>query len=192
MAQYTERAIIQVFREMLEKKPFDKITVSAIVAKCGISSNTFYYHFQDIYGLLDALLQSELKPYITCDPGEWKSSLKALLHHFQANEAVVYHISGSLSRERLERAVFESSDTIIERFVEDALKNTSLTEERKQDISDFCRYSFLGFFLRFLWNHMSDDVDDLVDRLGSLMQEFIATVKQSNAISSENGGGSLC
>ena len=53
MSQFTQKAIIQTFQDMLEKMPFDKITVSAIVSNCEISSNTFYYHFRDIYDLLD-------------------------------------------------------------------------------------------------------------------------------------------
>ena len=187
MAQYTERAIIQAFRETLEKKPFDKITVSAIVSKCGISSNTFYYHFQDIYALLDALLRSELEPFVTHSSGGWKTALKAMLRHFQENEAIVYHIFGSLSRDRLERVIFDSSDSIFEQLVEDALRDTNLTAERRKDVSDFCRYSFLGFFLRFLWNRMSDDTDHLVDRLGDLVEEFIASVRQNDAAS--RGGG---
>ncbi|MGN0802553.1 MAG: TetR/AcrR family transcriptional regulator C-terminal domain-containing protein [Candidatus Faecivicinus sp.] len=181
MAQYTERAIIQVFREMLEKKPFDKITVCAIVSRCGISSNTFYYHFQDIYGLLDAFLRSELEPFVNCNSDGWKNALKALLRHFQENEAIVYHIFGSLSRDRLERVIFDSSYSIFERLVEDALRDTNLSAERRKDVSDFCRYSFLGFFLRFLWNRMSDDPDRLVDRLGGLVEEFITSVRQKDA-----------
>ena len=43
MANYTLKAIVLTFEEMLMELPFDKITVSAIVSKCGISSNTFYY-----------------------------------------------------------------------------------------------------------------------------------------------------
>lgn len=50
MAQYTQKAIIDTFRDMLKKMPFDKITVTAIVSACGISSNTFYYHYRDIHG----------------------------------------------------------------------------------------------------------------------------------------------
>ena len=56
MAQYTQKAIIQTFQDMLRKMPFDKITVSAIVSSCQISSNTFYYHYRDIYDLLDTWL----------------------------------------------------------------------------------------------------------------------------------------
>ena len=56
MAQYTQKAILRTFQDMLEKMPFDKITVSAIVSNCEISPNTFYYHYRDIYDLLDTWL----------------------------------------------------------------------------------------------------------------------------------------
>ena len=42
MANYTEKAIFRAFEELLEEKPFDKITVSAIVSKSEVSANTFY------------------------------------------------------------------------------------------------------------------------------------------------------
>lgn len=54
MALYTKKLILATFREMLSESPFDKITVAALVKRAGISPNTFYYHYQDIYGLLDA------------------------------------------------------------------------------------------------------------------------------------------
>ncbi len=52
MANFTQKAILATFQEMLETTPFDKITVAALTRRCGISHNTFYYHFQDIYDLL--------------------------------------------------------------------------------------------------------------------------------------------
>ena len=36
MANFTKKAILDTFQEMLQEKDFDKITVSAIVARCGI------------------------------------------------------------------------------------------------------------------------------------------------------------
>ena len=33
----------------MEKKPLSKITVSEIIADCGVNRKTFYYHFEDIY-----------------------------------------------------------------------------------------------------------------------------------------------
>ncbi len=52
MANFTKKAILQTFEEMLEHASFNKITVSDLIAWCGISANTFYYHYHDIYDLL--------------------------------------------------------------------------------------------------------------------------------------------
>ena len=67
MALYTKKLIMSTFQEMLEELPFDKITVAALVKRAGISPNTFYYHYQDIYALLDAWFregQKHLSPVV--------------------------------------------------------------------------------------------------------------------------------
>lgn len=61
MARFTRKAIIQTFREMLEKSPLDKITVTNIIERCGINRNTFYYYFRDIYDLLDSFSKRNWK-----------------------------------------------------------------------------------------------------------------------------------
>ena len=53
MSQLTRRAIIECTLNLAEKKPLRKITVKDIVSACGITRNTFYYHFHDIYEVLD-------------------------------------------------------------------------------------------------------------------------------------------
>ena len=59
MALYTKKLLMSTFQEMLEELPFDRITVAALVKRAGISPNTFYYHYQDIYALLDALVSGK-------------------------------------------------------------------------------------------------------------------------------------
>ena len=78
MANYTEKAIFRAFEELLEEKPFDKITVSAIVSKSEVSANTFYYHFQDIYDLLDKWLDRKKNQFfaMTQLTGSWTDRLR--------------------------------------------------------------------------------------------------------------------
>ena len=52
MGDLTKRALSQALGELLEEKPLDKITISSITDRCGLTRNTFYYHFEDIYDLL--------------------------------------------------------------------------------------------------------------------------------------------
>ena len=48
MSQFTKKAIVETFLELLKEHSLDKITVKDIVEKCGINRNTFYYYYQDI------------------------------------------------------------------------------------------------------------------------------------------------
>ena len=54
MASFTKFAILKVFGDLAASRPVDKITVKDITDQCGISRNTFYYHYQDIYQVLKA------------------------------------------------------------------------------------------------------------------------------------------
>ena len=101
MALYTQKAIMGAFGEMLEEMPFDKITVTALVKRCDISSNTFYYHYRDIYDLLDAWFHLELGRF-TGEGTDWHTSTKAVMRECQAHPAKIYHVFNALSRDRME------------------------------------------------------------------------------------------
>ena len=59
MSHLTEQAIQSAFIEMLAERPLEKITVREIAEACGISRNTFYYHYHDVYDLLEKMFQVE-------------------------------------------------------------------------------------------------------------------------------------
>ena len=53
MSQITKYALENSLKNLLLQKPLDKITISDITDDCGISRMTFYYHFKDIYDLVE-------------------------------------------------------------------------------------------------------------------------------------------
>ena len=59
MAQMTKSALAQSLKQLMADKTLDKITVKEIVARCGVNRQTFYYHFRDIYDLLDWMFINE-------------------------------------------------------------------------------------------------------------------------------------
>jgi len=172
MTVFTKRAIMQTFEEMLEELPFDRITVSAIVKRCQIGHNTFYYHYRDIYDLLDCWVRQELGQYITAED-DLLASLKKLMHACQRRKRIVCHIFNSLSRDRLEQYVFVSSSEVFLHYVCQRANGADVSPDQLQDIADFCCYAFFGFFLRFLWRNMESDVDLATDKLGDLFCNFI-------------------
>lgn len=180
MAQYTKKAIVQTFQQMLERMPFDKITVSAIVASCEISPNTFYYHFKDIYDLLDTWLLLKKKDYLepTSQDERWQDLAKGLLANMKKNPELVYHLFQSISRERLERCVFDSTDDTFYRLVCRETAGVDIPEEALRAVAEYNSYSFLGFFLKFLWNGMTGDVDAGIEKIGSIFENNIRGLKK--------------
>ena len=172
MANFTRKAIIATFQELLEKRPFDKITVSAIVARCGISSNTFYYHFRDIFDLLDTWIEIIWEKHVT-EPLKamtWEEVLKAALRVMRENQDLVYHLFDSISRERFERWIFESSGDIFYRLVCREAEGAKVPEELLRSVAEYNSYSLLGFSLKFLWKRMEVDIDQSVDRISALFK----------------------
>jgi AcrR family transcriptional regulator len=178
MANYTQKAILQTFEDMLSEMPFDRITVSAIVSRCEISSNTFYYHYRDIYDLLEAWMQIKTAWFLESSTAEdgWQERLKSVLHQMQENPQLVYHVFNSISRERLERYIFNSVENAFYTYVKSRAEALNLQDEALHGIAGFCCYSLLGFLLKFIWNHMDADVDAAVDGLSQLFDGAVEYV----------------
>lgn len=69
--EITKKALEQAFLKLLSEKPFKKITISDITNECGVNRMTFYYHFEDVYSLLDYCLKSEFDKVLN---GKYESS----------------------------------------------------------------------------------------------------------------------
>ena len=180
MANHTEKIILETFQQMLEEMPFYKITVSALVKRCGISPNTFYYHYEDIYDLLEDWVGKWLSQFTPQD--DWRENAKALLHECQSHEKLVGNILNYLSKEQIETAMFSSDndDDLFYNFVQKSPGAENISEREKRNIADFCRYAVIGFFLRFVWNHSNDDVDMVVDDLDNYIHCFVKAALEKN------------
>ena len=53
MSNITKYALEASLKKLLLKKPLDKITINDLTSDCGISRMAFYYHFKDIYDLVE-------------------------------------------------------------------------------------------------------------------------------------------
>lgn len=174
MSTFTQTAILDTFESMLDRMSFEKITVSALIRECGISRNTFYYHYSDIFALLDDWILRALQPYdSTGRDVRWQDQVKALLHTCCDNKRRVIHIYHSLSRDWLEQYVFGRTDNFIVSYIRQQAAGRDIPEERLQAVSDILRYALYGFFLRFLWSGMNGNIDDSVEQLGALFEEIL-------------------
>ncbi len=53
MSSMTKRALEESLKRLILQKPLTKITINDLTTDCGISRMAFYYHFRDIYDLVE-------------------------------------------------------------------------------------------------------------------------------------------
>ena len=86
VAQTTKRALEASLKKLLLRKPLNKITISDITEDCGVNRMTFYYHFKDIYDLVDWILMEDAAEALEGlqDFETWSGALREMLEKVQA------------------------------------------------------------------------------------------------------------
>lgn len=148
----------------------DKITVTSLVEACGISRQTFYYHFQDIYDLLHWFLEHETAQVLDACP-TWQDALMASFRYIQDNHAIIYHIFRSGGREHLDCQFFTLSRALITRLLDNASQGLSLSQQDQEFLVDFYMYALAGTMLGWLADDMKEDPGQLAARITFLLEE---------------------
>ena len=104
MSQVTKRALEASLKHLLLQKPLNKITINDIAEDCGINRMTFYYHFKDIYDLVEWSCQEDAsralagkKTYET-----WQQGFLQILQAVLDNKPFILNVYRSVSREQVE------------------------------------------------------------------------------------------
>ena len=105
MSQTTKRALEASLKKLLLEKPLNKITINDITEDCGVNRMTFYYHFKDIYDLVEWSCQEDAsralagkKTYET-----WQQGFLQILQAVLDNKPFILNVYRSVSREQVER-----------------------------------------------------------------------------------------
>lgn len=176
LSQTTKRALAASLKSLLAKKPLDKITVIDIAEDCGVNRQTFYYHFQDIYDLIDWTFVSEADQVIG-GKKTYETWQQGFLQVFQAaleNKGLILNVYHSISRDVVERYLYDITYDLLIGVVEEQAKGLPVREEDKRFIADFYKFAFVGMVLDWIRRGMKDDPQQMIDRLSILIHGDIA------------------
>lgn len=95
---------------MLLEKPLNKITINDITEDCGVNRMTFYYHFKDIYDLVDWILAEDAAKAMEGRRGfgTWSEAYLDVLHQLQDNKTLVLNVYRSVGREQVEQYLYSA------------------------------------------------------------------------------------
>ncbi len=176
MSQVTKRALEQSLKNLLLKKPLTKITVADIADDCGINRMTFYYHFKDIYDLVEwSCLEDarraldEKKTYET-----WQQGLLQIFEAVQDNKPFILNVYRCVHREQVEKYLQPLVDRLLLDVLEEEAKGMTVRDEDKQFIAQIYAYIFIGLMLDWIKDDMREDPRQIVDRLARLVRGSMA------------------
>ena len=171
MSEVTKKAMVFALKELLKTKPFDKITVSDITNQCGMNRMTFYYHFQDMYGLLEYAIISEFSKTLSGNKtvSTWQQGLANILLTSYNNKSFIINAYHSLGRETVERYLSDVVFSLTYSVVDEESKGMSVSEEDKKFIAEFYKYALIGLVLDWVKNNMNEDYTLLLKRFETIL-----------------------
>lgn len=172
MSQITKRALEESLKKMLLKKPVNKITISDITEDCGINRMTFYYHFKDIYDLVEwscvedaARALDGKKTYDT-----WQQGFQQIFQTVLDNKPFVQNVYQSVNREQVETYLYSLTHNLLIGVIEEKAVGMQVRDEDKEFIADFFKFAFVGLMLDWIRNGMKKDPQQIIDRLSILIE----------------------
>ena len=114
----TKRKIADGLQEMLHVKPLRKITVQDIMDCKDMKRQSFYYHFQDIYGVIEWIFHEDFVKQVAYDEDEaFEDWIRKVVRIIKENRFFYRKVQENISRERLmERLVPVVDGQLRQRF----------------------------------------------------------------------------
>lgn len=175
MPQFTKKAISEAFFRIAATRPPEKITVKDIVEECGVTRNTFYYYFRDVYDVIeDAFLTiaagiEHVSPQERMENAFWGLS-EFLSENRAAMKNICDSVGGDVFASYLSRAVGQQIQSAIRREAGER----KLQDGDVQLITVMVREAFFGLLLSWLHGEEQTDLLQLLKRAWQLSTGGVA------------------
>ena len=152
----TKKSLANSLRKAMEKKTFSKITVSEIIADCGVNRKTFYYHFQDIYALLKWMLEQDAIEVVKKFDliVDYEEAITFVMNYVESNDHLINCAYDSIGHDHVKSFFYSDFISLVANLISSA-------EEKMGKYLDGDYKRFLGkFYTEALSGMMMDWIKD--------------------------------
>ena len=175
MPNTTKLALEASLKKLMLHKPLDKITINDLTTDCGISRMSFYYHFKDIYDLVEWVCVEDgrraLQDKKTYDT--WQEGLCQIFEAVLENKPFILNVYRSVSKDKIESYLYKLTYELIANVVEEKSTGTGLAQADRSFIAEFYKYGFVGVMLDWIGEGMKADYREITARICTLMHGSI-------------------
>lgn len=174
----TKQALANALKALMAKKSFAKICVSDIVDHCALTRQTFYYHFQDKYDLMNWIYYTEtarfMASYATLD--HWTDGLTDLCRYMQKNKTFYINALSTTGPNSFPEYLYGYIRSISMSAVEN-LMGAAFDREQWDFFVRFFSTAFVSFIVRWSNEGMKADPAEFIRKIrgfydGSVLAEL--------------------
>lgn len=167
MSDITKRALEDSLKKLLLQKPLNKITINDITDDCGVNRMTFYYHFKDIYDLVEWSCVEDAGKALQNNKtyGTWEQGFIKIFYAVKENKPFVMNVYRCVSREQVEIYLSPLVDNLLMGVIEEQSVGMVVREEDKKFVSKIYSYIFIGIMLEWIAGDMRENPEGIVEKL---------------------------
>lgn len=163
MAKSTKTEIANTLGELLQVKRLDDITVTELVERCGISRQAFYYHFSDLYGVVDYAIEQMRGQLALPNPEDWHTELEQWLTLLRENRTIVLNVYRAYERSYVEHNLRRWAMPLVEARARLAAQRYNVTEDQIGFMTDLLTQSLASIVLSWVERGMPSSVIERMD-----------------------------
>ena len=178
MSQLTKRALEQSLKNLLAYIPLTKITVGDIADDCGINRMTFYYHFKDIYDLVEWSCLEDARKALDKNKtyDTWQQGFLQLFEEVLENKQFVMNVYRCVHQEQVEKYLKPPVDSLLLDVINERSAGMTMRDEDKSYIAQIFSYIFIGLMLDWIKDDMREDPKMIVNRLAMLIKGSLSSI----------------
>lgn len=169
--ELTKKLMADSLKKLMLVKPLNKISIREIVEDCGVNRQTFYYHFQDIYGLLEWILEKEVLSILEDNDKflTWQEAGIYLLKYLEKNSTIYLCALNSLGRSSIKNFLHSDVKNVATKYITNIASDVEATQEDFDHVVHYFTICFGSLLEDWLSNGSKQSPEELIEILDTIV-----------------------
>ena len=145
-----KQQITDALLQLLDKKSLEKITVRELAELCGISRQTFYYHFEDVFDVVDWWSRQSAEQMLrdSMRAQDEREALRIFVDRVTANRGTLRRLLASRWREQMERQLVDVFTTYLRYMLRSAHPHLAMSPADEEAFLTFYACGISGLLVK--------------------------------------------
>jgi probable dihydroxyacetone kinase regulator len=179
----TKRKLADALREEMKTTSIPRIRISDLTQRAHINRQTFYYHYHDIYDLLEDMyahmLEEAVRPDTSSD--HWTGSVYDILTCLMENRDFVEKCYHEVDHERYESIYRKEVGKLIDTSL-DHIAGSRLSHDDRMLIRDFYTFAVTSIIVKWIGSGMKQSPDALCQKIRIMVNDGYTIAASSFAV----------